>query len=167
MRNTGLKLAMLLAIFSASSQAQVGGTDAEENYDKRVKIALQETDFNYEIDEDGDFKLVMEFDDARSQVVYVSTRTYRLEHLEIREVWSIGHVSDTQLSAELANQFLSESSDMILGGWEQQTWGDQQVVIFRAKMSANASGETLASAIGAVSQTADDIEKELVGTDEL
>lgn len=167
MRGLGLTLAILLLTVSVSAQAQVGGNDVAENYDKRVELALAETELNYEIDEDGDFKLVLEFDDERSHVVYVSSRTYTLANLEIREVWSIGHVSDSALSTELANRFLTESADMILGGWELQTWGDQQVVVFRAKMSANASGETLESAIAAVSQTADEMEKELVGTDEL
>ncbi|MDN7125839.1 hypothetical protein J6J08_00395 [Pseudidiomarina sp. 1APR75-33.1] len=167
MRGLGFSLVLFLAVVTTCAQAQVGGNDVAENFDKRVELAFAETELNYEIDADGDFKLLMEFDDQRSQLVYVSSHTYSMENLEIREVWSIGHVSDTALSAELANRFLTESADMILGGWEQQIWGEQHVVIFRAKMSANASGETLESAIAAVSQTADDIEKELVGTDEL
>ena len=74
-----------VCLLSAPAAAQIG--DDEVNYDVRVKDALDTVGLNYEVDEDNDFKLVIEFDDTRSQVVLVSSDTYRLDELEIREVW--------------------------------------------------------------------------------
>ncbi len=165
MRILGLTLAVLVAASSVTAFAQVGGSS--QNHDNRVEAVLDNLDMNYEIDSDGDFKMIIEFDDDRSQVVFVSSTTYELNDLEIREVWSVGHISENRLSAVVANRLLEESSEVILGGWEVQDWGGEQVAVFRAKMSANVSGDALYSAISAVSQTADEMEKALVGTDEL
>ncbi|WP_051986535.1 hypothetical protein [Pseudidiomarina atlantica] len=150
---------------AAPATAQIG--DDEVTYDVRVKEALDAVGLNYEIDEDNDFKLVIEFDDDRSHVVYVSSETYRLEDLEIREVWSVGHLQKMPFDRQLGEDFLLRSAQVRLGGWELQQWGDDYVAIFRAQMSAQSTGDALYTAISAVAATADEVEEELVGTDEL
>lgn len=159
-----LSAATLLFVM-APAQAQLG--DDTPRPDLRVKELLDQTDYNWEVDQDGDFKLILQFDDERSQIVFVSSRTFVMEGLEIREVWSVGDVSENNLSPLFAMRMLEENAQVKLGAWELQDWDGTKVSIFRAKISANANLNTLNTAISAVGITADEREKEFVGTDEL
>ncbi len=58
------------------------------NPDPRVERALKKLGLKYEVDEDGDFKLVFAVEDNRAQVVIINSTTEALGKMEIREVWS-------------------------------------------------------------------------------
>ncbi|MBY6064587.1 hypothetical protein [Pseudidiomarina sediminum] len=145
--------------------AQVG--DDSPDYDVRVEEALEGSRYDWEIDSDGDFRMILEFDDNRSHVLFVNSATNHLGGMEVREVWAVGATSDEGFSATVMEALLRESANVKLGGWSIQDMGSSELAIFRAQVSANASAGSLSTIIMAVATTADEFEKELLGSDEL
>lgn len=158
-------LAALFLFGSTAVFAQIGEDTVE--YDERVEAALQDADYEWEIDSDGDFRAVLEFTDDRSQVLFVNSKTSMLGQMEVREVWAVAATSKVGFSSEVMKRLLEASGSVKLGGWEINTMGEQDLAIFRAKISANTSASALKTVVRAVAITADEMEKELLGTDEL
>lgn len=131
--------------------------------DPRVRALLDELGYQYEIDDDGDYRAVFEFTgEKRSQVVYVNSRTSEYDGLEIREVWSPAIEAKGQLAQKIANRLLEASFDAPLGGWQTIKRNDGKVVaVFAVKLGASADAQTLKKAMNAVLVNADNIEKEL------
>lgn len=157
-----LLLALCLAL-PASLWAQEQGQTAA---DSRIKAQLDALEYNYELDDDNDFKLVFEIDgDDRSQVVYVRSPVETYGEHEVREIWSPGYVSETeQFPAPVANRLLEASSDAKLGSWVKQG----KNAVFVVKIAAEASQEELDDAIDAAIRLADEMEAELTpGKDDL
>ena len=157
--------AAALVAGGATAEAQVGRKKAG---DKRVAAALDKAGLKYEMTESGDFKLLYELDDDRTQVVIIGSKTEKLGDLEIREVWSIAQQSDGEFDGETANALLVDNGNRKVGAWqvavEEET--DQHTAIFSAQVDAAAEADALAQVIVAVVQTADEMENELTEEDE-
>lgn len=153
-----------LSIVPQQAAAQVGANTITA--DARVEKLLKESELNYTIDEDGDFRLEFALDDDRSQLVWISSKTASYEVIEVRDVWSVAFRSKEPLSAEVANQVLRKNGEMILGAWQLKKWGDDYVLAYAAQVAANTDAASLESAAEAVVVSADELEKELTGKDE-
>ena len=80
------------------------------NPDSRVEKALKKLGLKYEVDEDGDFKLVFAVEDNRST-------TETLGKMEIREVWSpIANTNSGQRVSECRRVELGVAAAPPLGG---------------------------------------------------
>lgn len=135
--------------------------------DDRVRSALDTESINYEIDDDGDFKVIFDLGEGRSQVAFVNSNTETFDGLEIREVWSVGLVGNGQLTAEVANSLLARNATYKLGGWEIAQQGGKVMAIFKICVSASATPSELRSILETVSLMADEIEKEYLHSDNL
>lgn len=145
------------------AHAQVG----KKKGDKRVAAALDAAELKYEVTPEGDFKLLYQLDDDRTQILYVNSNTEKLGTIEIREVWSIAMNSEEELDAETAGDLLTESGKVKIGGWRVSVGDDEnQIVYFSAQVDADADTQSLAQVILAVVQTADAKEQELTEDDE-
>lgn len=142
--------------------ATVSGAQAATP-DKAVGRVLDTLEYPYEIDEDGDYKMVFDVEGDRTQLVFVRSAVEEYGKHRIREVWSPGYrASSNAFSAEVANRLLEDAQDAKLGGWVKQ----DTLAMFVVKVDANASAEALGDAIEAAAHTADAMEAELTGTDE-
>ena len=160
-----LGLSAVLALQGTFAFAQVGDKPAG---DPRVERLLDAADLNYEVDDDDDFRLLIEFNDGRSQLVWVLSNTTELDALDIRELWSIAYRSDSPLPARVARRLLSQNANVKIGAWQTRKMGDEYVALFSAQIAADTDPATLVSVVQAVSATADEMEIELTGgTDEL
>ena len=160
-----LGLSAVLALQGTLALAQVGGKPAG---DPRVERLLEAADLNYEVDADNDFRLVIEFNDGRSQLLWVLSNTTELDDLEIREVWSVAYRSETPLPTRVASRLLSQNANVKIGAWQTRKMGDEYVALFSAQIAADTDPATLLTVIQAVSATADEMEIELLGgSDEL
>jgi hypothetical protein len=135
--------------------------------DSRIRTLLDELGYQYELDDDGDFRAVFEFqEDSRSQVVYVNSRTAEYQGLEIREVWSPAIESKGPFAPKVANRLLEASFAAPLGGWQMFKQANGRfVAVFSIKLPADANGPLLQTAINAVLSEADAMEKELTKKD--
>ena len=131
--------------------------------DPAVAKALDALGYPYEVDEDGDYKMVFDVEEGRTQLVFVRSAVEDYGSHRIREVWSPGYNAPTaEFSAEVANRLLEDAQNAKLGGWVKQ----QKLAMFVVKIDADAAGPALADAIEAATHTADEMEQELTGQDE-
>ena len=152
---------MLPVILLLTTALAAGAAAAEA--DPAVASQLDALGTSYEIDEDGDYMMVFEAGEGRSQLVYIRSPIYEYGAHTIREIWSPGYnAPGKQFSAAVANRLLEDSQDAKLGGWVKQ----EQLAMFVVKVDANASADALSEAIEAAMNTADAMELELTGTDE-
>lgn len=134
--------------------------------DARVTAALESLDINYEVDDDGDFRLIYSTGDGRTQLVWVSGDTESFHDMEIREIFSYAYDTDGSMPASVARKLLQANANYKIGAWEMRDNGNSQFAIFTARIEANAHARELENIIMAVSVTADEMEKDLLGTDE-
>lgn len=147
----------------AGLMASAMGSAMAAEPDRATGRLLDTLEYKYEVDEDGDYRLVFDMENDRTQLVFVrsNVETYGSHH--VREIWSPGYKSPTpQFSAEVANRLLEDSNDAKLGSWVKQ--GD--LAMFVVKIDADATAEVLSDAIDAASKSADEIELELTRKDE-
>lgn len=160
-----LFIGAVVVLTAGLAAAQVGETKQEA--DPRVKRLLDESGLKYVIDKDGDFKLINSFDNDRSHMVFVNSRTVKLGKMEIREVWSVGYVSDGVMPDAIAKDLLDANAKVKLGGWELRRFSGKEAGVFRAQIAADTDELSLLMTMQAVSRTADDKEKEILTTDDL
>ncbi|MBS0211691.1 MAG: hypothetical protein JSR26_00740 [Proteobacteria bacterium] len=151
MRKT-LLAALLLALAGLPALAATS--------DPVVERQLDSLKLKYQVDKDGDYKLVYDLGNGRTQLVWVRSKTYTYRSNQIREIWSPGYRSATDAIPErVANRMLDNSNEVKLGGWVKQG----KVGMFVIKVSTDASAEELGDAIRAAASTADDLEQEFSG----
>lgn len=147
--------------------ALLGGTLAASAMaaapDPAVGRLLDSLEYNYEIDDDGDYKMVFDMEDERSQLVFVRSQVEEYGSHRVREIWSPAYRSPgPQLPVQVANRLLEDSNNAKLGGWVKQ----QDMAMFVVKLDAGASAEVLSDAIEAAIRSADAMELELTSKDE-
>jgi len=168
------QLAITLALFTAMAgthavaapapAAAPAPEDADvPSVDARIATQLKNLDFNYEIDEDGDYKMVFDMDEGRSQLVFVRSSVETFGSHAIREIWSPGFRAESDpFPAKVASRLLEDSQESKLGAWVKQ----RDAAMFVVKIDAEASDEQLSDAIDAATRSADAMEKEITGEDE-
>ncbi len=167
-----LGLFTLLAACALPSAAQ--GTEVERateepaqppaTPDPRIRTLLEAHDTPFIVDDDGDYRILVEVADGRSQLVWVRSVVHETDEQRIREIWTYGYRSDERrIPANVANRLLSENFELILGAWAR-TEGNAVLVL---KIPADADAKTLDEAIDLAASIGDRMEKRLVSGDEL
>lgn len=132
--------------------------------DAVVKAQLESKGTPFEIDDDGDFQIVVRLEDERTQLVWVRSVVSETDSHRVREIWSPGYQSASDnFPASVANDLLARSNEMILGAWVKQ----DRVAMFVTKIPADANAEALDEAIDLTALSADEAEKDLTGKDDL
>jgi hypothetical protein len=153
--------ALLMAALPAAFAAENAAASGE---DPRVVTALKDAGLEYSLDE-GDFRLDYDVDEARSQRVWVASKTARIDRLEMRDVWSVAARGKGEVPADLARMLLKENVRMILGAWQVNQSEDEYLVVFSAPVDAASDAATLQEVIEVVMFSADRIEKQLSDND--
>lgn len=149
--------AVMLLCFNLSARGEESAAPEIAPPDETIVALLEELEYDYEIDEDGDFRLLFEFDDERSQLVWIRNRTYESGGVAMRDVWSTAFkLPGKYLSVKLSHRLLGESWDGVMGGWAL----DREHVVYMVKLPAEASAELLDAAIGEAIDQADKLESE-------
>ncbi len=134
--------------------------------DPRVSKALDAEKLRFEVEESGEYSVVIEWsnDAGRTQLVRIPSDTFRWQGAEYRDVYSVAFETapGKPVDAALANRMLIENNDSLLGFWAKQ--GD--VVMNIARIPADAPASMLRAAVFFVGETADDLEKEVTGKDD-
>lgn len=152
---TGIVIA---ALMTAAAGSAVAGEP-----DRAIGRLLDSLEYKYEVDEDGDYRLVFELDNDRTQLVYVRSNVESYGTHNVREIWSPGYKSPSpDFPASVANRLLDDSNASKLGAWVKQ----QDLAVFVVKIDADATAKQLSDAIDAASASADEIELELTKADE-
>ena len=128
--------------------------------DGAVEARLDARGINYEIDEDGDYKILISYkDENRTQLVFVSGATETIKGFVVREVFSAaGKVKADGVHGK-AMALLEDSRTNKLGAWEVA--GD--VLSYVIKLPDSVDATQLEGAIEIAAEIADNKEIELSG----
>lgn len=103
-------VALIFILITLIAQAVSAQLHSSRNGDPRVKGLIEELEWKYTIDSDGDFKLTFDAGQGRSQLVFVNSNTSNFGVFEIREIWAIAYKSVSPFSSSLANKLLKDNS---------------------------------------------------------
>ena len=147
--------------FAAAADEEV---ETKTTPDPIVAQRLDAKKTPYTVDEEGDYRILVNVKDDRSQLVWVRSVVHETDEQKIREIWTYGLRSeDRSIPTHIANKLLSENMDLIVGAWARQE-GNAILII---KVPADASADTLNEAIDLSATIGDRMEKELVTGDDL
>ncbi len=154
--NLSLRPAALLAALALSPPLSAQSPDLS------LAPLLDTLGYAYEVDEDGDYRLLMEVPDSgRTQFVFVRSPVEEFGSTLVREVWSPAWEAEGEFPADVANHLLQASAGLKLGGWMRH--GRHAVMV--VKIPAAADAFALGDAISAAAMAADQMELELGGPD--
>ncbi|MGY6552055.1 MAG: hypothetical protein ACXIT4_09195 [Erythrobacter sp.] len=148
-------LAFLMLLVAAPAFAQ----------DPGLEKRLSDQGYGFEIDSDGDYKMVISWNsDRRSQVVFISGKTEDLNGMAIREIFApAAEVKRDKITGAKALELMGQSAQMKLGSWEIIG----KFLFFVVKVPDSLSATELDKVITLVAETADNKELELTrGKDE-
>lgn len=138
--------------------------------DKKCQKALDKAGLVYEIDSDGDFKLVVKVPDNRTQLVYVYSNTLSYDGVTVRTIMSPALVAETDeaMTAETMRLLLVDNFENKMGHWEVVERPDGGIVIqYVVKPPADVKPDDLRSLIGLAAIAADMIEQQITEGDDL
>lgn len=136
--------------------------------DPRIKRVLETLELKYSVDQDGDFKIIVEFQDGRSQVAYINSETQTVGDFEIREVWSVAYIAEGYLDIDTANTLLLKNFEMKIGSWRLIPAGNNTfLVAFCVQIAADCDPSSFSRTLGIVLEVADTMEEKLTGGDDL
>ena len=149
---------MLLAACSLQAAA---GNAADASIGKK----LDAQQLKYDVDGDGDYKLLFEAKDGRSQIVWVRSQVETLGGMRIREVLSIGGklskvkgTEDIAAQAVLTSGAMLKSSSQKLGGWVLKPDGEDSVFYYVAQVPADLNSDDHDTVARMVAKSADEFE---------
>lgn len=153
MRSISLLVLLAIGLVSVPAFAQ----------DARIKQQLDAIGHDYEVDDDGDYKMVFETENGRSQLVFVISNVERYGAHKVREIWAPAYQAPgDDFPAVVANKLLEDSEENKLGAWVKQ--GD--MAIYVVKIDAEASSDELDDAIEYAVKIADRMEIVLTDGDD-
>lgn len=134
--------------------------------DARVSRALDAEKLNWDIEDSGEYSVVIEWsnDGGRTQLVRIPSDTFRWQGAEFRDIYSVAFETapGRPVDTALANRLLVENNDSLLGFWARQ----DDVVMNIARIRADATPSEVRAAVFFVGESADDLEKEVTGKDD-
>lgn len=149
-----------------STSGSAAGTVAKGEADPRVREILVGTNFQFTVNSDGNYKIIYDAGNGRTQVLFVESNLETLGDLQIREVWSpIGQATDASFPQAIADRLLRIGATMKVGAVEVVTIDNKPTAYFSAKVPADLTAEQLIKVINAVASTADENENSLFGGD--
>ena len=159
------------ALLLAFSPLRAGDGSATEDIDieratpdASVARKLDAKDTPYTVDDDGDYRILVNVGEGRSQLVWVRSRVHTTDHQRVREIWTYGLRSEERrIPVHIANRLLSENFDLIVGAWARD--GGNAILVM--KIDADADADTLNEAIDLAASVGDRMEQKLVSGDDL
>lgn len=158
------KLLPFLLLGSALAAAPLLSSAQQAEYDASVKKTLDKADLKYEIDEDGDFKMVIGLEEGRTQLVFVYSSVLTYDGVNVRTIMSPLKVADNreELSEDLLYQLLVENGENKIGSWEIIEAPDGKLMFqYVVKVPTDLNADDLRSMIGLAAVAADQIENKI------
>lgn len=152
-----------LKIAAAALAMALAGTALGE--DIRVQTRLDNAGIQYDVDEDGDYRMIIELEGGRTQIVFVNGDTHEVRGMEIREVWSVAMRADS-IPPAVTREMLLRNARYVLGAWNIAPMGGREHLVFAIQLNALTPADDLAQAILIAAAAADEVELELLGSDE-
>lgn len=151
------RLPIVLAMFAAAAISCMPGQARAA--DATIESLLKQADTPYEIDKDGDYKIVIQWSkENRSQLVYVGGTPETFAGMPVYDVFAPALAAgEDGLSAADANGLMKASGNLKLGAWELRGDG----AYFAVKVPAGQlTAEQFDKILSLAAETADNFELE-------
>jgi len=141
---------------------------AETAGDPRVKKSLDTLGIKYTLNDTGNYLVTFTIDgsDDRTHMVRVVSKTTSYNGYEIREIWATAAILEDYPDDELLYRLMEENSKETLGAWGMEASSDGVSIYYTAKVPISIKNDELREFMYFVSEMADKLEEELLGTDE-
>lgn len=132
-----------------------------QDEDLRMKKQLDRMNLNYEVTSSGNFKLLFELEDKRTQIVFINSETRMHKDAEVREISSPAKfvTKADELSHEQLWMLLAFNSQTTLGAWQLEPASDGWGLHFTVKVPAMMPENRLMMYMVLVATAADEMEK--------
>jgi hypothetical protein len=137
--------------------------------DPRVGQILKEANLKFNVDNDGDYAVVIGLPNNRSQLVIITSSVQNVNGLELREVYSPGYQNgqvDADFPAPVMFKLMKESNRNKIGSWEVMKINGKSTAIFNAKVPTNIDGKSLTDIVKIVAIRSDTVEAEVMQKDD-
>jgi hypothetical protein len=137
--------------------------------DPRVGEILKEANLKFNVDNDGDYAVVIGLPNNRSQLVIITSSVQNINGLELREVYSPGYQNgqvDADFPAPVMFKLMKESNRNKIGSWEVMKINGKSTAIFNAKVPTNIDGKSLTDIVKIVAIRSDTVEAEVMQKDD-
>lgn len=150
---------LLLIVFSGKVFCQV----EEVKYDPRIKTDLDALGLTYEILTSGDFKLVYNVADNRTQMVIINSKTEEYGGMEIRKLWSVAGVptDENTYPSDVLFAFLKLNAMYSLGAWEIAEEENQFFLLYNMRISVDTSQSILRELLNLSAIKTDEMEQNI------
>ncbi|MCX6366267.1 MAG: hypothetical protein NTX57_06100 [Armatimonadetes bacterium] len=135
------------------------------------EATIKATKYAYKLDKDGDYSVEIQWDDEkRSQLIFIRGAVEKITEpmtteVATREVWSVCWKGKERPSAEVLEKLLTKHYKF--GAFQvEKGEGGAWSAYYRVDIPGNASSAYIRQAIRIAAEAADNMEKELLGTDE-
>ena len=154
---------LLLTVFTVKAFCQIG----EASYDSRIKSKLIALGIKYEITDKGNFKVIFNMGNNRTQMVLINSNTYEYGGMEIREITSIAAITDdkTAFTQNTLFTLLERNHTYKLGAWQIDGGQSPYILQYGLRISANATQSVLDELIRLAAKVADEMEHQLTDDD--
>lgn len=158
--SSSVRVALLFPFLLAAAGMARADDQSPTPADPAVQAKLDARGFHYEVDADGDYKLIYSFEkEQRTQILFVGGRTEELGGMKVREVFSPAARLKDGITGEVALELLADNRAKKLGAWEI----NGEILYFVAKLSEDIGAEDLETAMDLVASLADDLEMRFSG----
>ncbi len=135
--------------------------------DPRVKKTLERLGLNYQISKSGNFTVTYNIENSdRTHMVTIKSQTEMYRGIEIREIFAIAAALDDYPPDELVYRMMEENSTLKLGAWAMEADSSGVYIYFTTKIPADVRDNDLKYYSYFVAEIADEMEEELLGTDD-
>ncbi len=129
--------------------------------DNRIENQLNRMNLQYEVTSSGNFKLLFELENNRTQIVFINSETKYYEDAEVREISSPAKfiVKADELTHEQLWTILTSNYQSTLGAWQLEPAANGWGLHFAVKVPALMPENRLMMYMVLVAKVADDMEK--------
>jgi hypothetical protein len=155
---------VLFSMLFSSAQAQIG----EPESDSRVKNQLDALGLKYSMTDNGNYKVVFDMGEGRTQLVVIYSNTYNYNGMEVREITSTAMSTTDKKGFTQPTLFdlLERNQTYKIGAWQINGGTAPFILEFGIRMSANSSQSVFDELIRLAARMADELEQELTSGDD-
>lgn len=155
------RMGMALFIFAALFSALI----AKDDMDRKFEGTLNASGLKYGVDTDGDYQLLFNFDNDRSQTIFIRSGVSMYDALTIREIITPVWFGKKAPNAKTMAMLLENSTAQIIGHWQVENANGAYLVWFCARIDNDIAADKLRAYCSYVAEISDAMEAHLNKTD--
>jgi hypothetical protein len=128
-----------------------------EKGDPKIKKLLKKADIKYTLTTKGNYKVVFDLDNGRTQLVIINSRLYDLKGLEVREIWSTVYKLEekSDIKCEELFELMADNATNKIGALQIDDIEGTDVLNFAARVPEDLDAKELVYLLELIASVAD------------